>query len=119
MEKEDWSREFQNLDEYKQEALSLSWKKVYEAIEETDRDWAKMEELRSNIDVNDSRSFSTAYKAFMEIYDPPRSGSALGLYLLETDKEGNYTGLEEFSKALGLGTPNEEKEINIDNILEH
>ncbi|PSG98982.1 MAG: hypothetical protein BRC29_02530 [Nanohaloarchaea archaeon SW_7_43_1] len=69
--------------------------------------------------MNDKEGFSTAYKAFTEVYEPPVSGSALGIHLLETDEEGNYKGLDEFCNALKLGTPTEEREIDTDNILEY
>jgi hypothetical protein len=116
---EEWSRRFQNLGEKKQYALSSSWTDLYRSIQETDRDWAKMEDLRNEINTRSPRRFSTAYKAFKKVYEPPQSGTALGVFLLETDQEGNYTGLEEFSEALNLGTPTEETEIDIDSILEH
>ncbi|MFT4892612.1 MAG: hypothetical protein ACI8Z7_000393 [Candidatus Nanohaloarchaea archaeon] len=116
---EEWSRGFQNLDKYQREALSRNWEDIYRSIQKTDRDWAKMRHLRSEMETNDKRGFSSAYTAFMEIYDPPSSGSALGTHLLETDEEGKYTGLEEFSESLGLGTPKEEKSSNIDDLLEH
>lgn len=119
MSEEEWSRKFENLEEYKQRSLSMSWEDLYTAIERTDRDWAKMKELRSEIDTRSPGRFSTAYKAFKEVYEPPESGPALGVFLLETDEEGNYTGLEEFSEALNLGTPTEETKIDIDKILEH
>jgi hypothetical protein len=116
---EEWSPRFHGLKDYRKEALSRNWKDLYRSIQETDRDWVKMEHLRSEIEVSSERGFSTAYFAFVEVYEPPVSGSALGVYQLKTDNKGNYTDLEKFSETIGLGTPTEEKEIDIDNILEH
>ena len=115
----EWSSRFQDLEDYERDALSYNWKDLYLSIQETDRDWAKMEHLRDEIEVDDKEGFSTAYHVFTEVYEPPVSGSALGIHLLETDEEGNYTGLDEFCNALRLGTPTEERETDTDNILEH
>lgn len=116
---DEWSKRYRELEEYRREALSNNWKDLYRSIQSTNRDWAKMEQLRSEVQVGSERGFSTAYSAFVEIYEPPTSGSALGVYRLETDEEGNYTGLKEFSEALGLNTPENERKIDIDDFLEH
>ncbi|MFT4868335.1 MAG: hypothetical protein ACI9LV_000962 [Candidatus Nanohaloarchaea archaeon] len=115
----DWSRRFQDLEEYQKEALSNNWKDIYRSIQETDRDWARMTDLRSEIDEKSNRGFSTAYTAFMEVYDPPSSGSAIGIYLLETDEEGDYTELDRFSEEFGFETPADKKDFSIDDALEN
>lgn len=115
----EWSKRFQNLDRYQREALSNYWQDIYQSIQETDRDWAKMDHLRSEIEVSSERGFSTAYKAFMEVYDPPSSSSAIGIYLLETDEEGEYVELERFSEEFGFETPADKNNFSIEDALEN
>lgn len=88
VDREEWQRRYLDLPKYNQDGLKSSWKHLKNALESTERDWAKKDQLESEIEA--SINLRSAYDAFVNIYEPGKSGKAIAIYSIEDEE------LEEF-----------------------
>lgn len=82
-DREKWQRRYQDLPEYNKKGLENSWEYLKEALKSTDRDWAKKDQLESEIDT--SINLRSVYDAFVTIYEPVKSGKAIAIYHMEDE----------------------------------